>query len=107
MNFIKVISILVLISFTSTATAAAIMCRSRKVKHAFDVSQGYPKGRKGYVVDHVCALANGGLDKIENMQYQTVEASRAKDRVENTPIGRLLYCNDSNSLGFRTVFNCR
>lgn len=106
MKFVKVVALLVIISFTFPVEADKI-CRSRKVKHAFDISQGYPKGRKGYIVDHYCALANGGLDTIANMQYQTTEASRAKDRVENTPRGRLLYCNNSNSLPIRTVFNCR
>ena len=52
--------------------AKAGTCRDAKVKRAFDKSQGYAKGRKGYVVDHICALANGGLDSIINLQYQTI-----------------------------------
>lgn len=43
------------------------------------------KGRgacPGYVVDHVVPLACGGLDGPENMQWQTRDAARAKDRAE-------------------------
>ena len=36
----------------------------------------------GYVIDHVIALKRGGLDDPANMQWQTVEAAKAKDRVE-------------------------
>jgi hypothetical protein len=34
------------------------------------------------VVDHVIALKRGGADAPSNMQWQTVEAAKAKDRVE-------------------------
>lgn len=85
----------------------ATSCRSSSVKHQFDVQQGYPHGRKGYVVDHVCALVQGGLDITSNMQYQTVADGKTKDRVENTAQGKLLYCNSTNSLPYRTVFNCK
>jgi hypothetical protein len=36
----------------------------------------------GYVVDHIVPLKRGGADKPENMQWQTKEAARAKDRIE-------------------------
>lgn len=36
----------------------------------------------GYVVDHIKPLACGGPDKPENMQWQTVEEAKAKDRIE-------------------------
>lgn len=86
---------------------AEAACRSSAVKHKFDISQGYPHGRKGYIVDHVCALANGGIDSPSNMQYQTPTESRAKDRIENTKRGRVLYCNEKNSTPIRQVFNCK
>jgi len=43
---------------------------------------GFPKGRQGYVVDHIVPLACGGLDAPSNMQWQTKEQARAKDKVE-------------------------
>jgi hypothetical protein len=36
----------------------------------------------GYVVDHIRALKHGGADSPSNMQWQTVEAAKAKDRIE-------------------------
>jgi hypothetical protein len=36
----------------------------------------------GYVVDHVQALKHGGRDEPSNMQWQTVEAAKAKDKWE-------------------------
>jgi 5-methylcytosine-specific restriction endonuclease McrA len=36
----------------------------------------------GYVIDHVVPLKRGGADAVENMQWQTLEEAKAKDRVE-------------------------
>jgi hypothetical protein len=36
----------------------------------------------GYVVDHIIALACGGADNWRNMQWQTKEAAKAKDKWE-------------------------
>ena len=88
---------------TSTSTT----CRSYKVKHKFDVQQGYPHGRKGYVVDHICALAQGGIDAPTNMQYQTLAESKVKDKIENTIVGKAVYCTSYNSTVVRKVFNCK
>jgi len=43
---------------------------------------GYPKGRKGYVVDHIVPLECGGADIPSNMQWQTVQEAEIKDRTE-------------------------
>jgi hypothetical protein len=56
--------------------------RSAAAKHQFEVQTGYSHGRPGYVVDHIKPLACGGADAPSNMQWQTVEAAKAKDRVE-------------------------
>jgi hypothetical protein len=36
----------------------------------------------GYIIDHVIALKRGGTDNPANMQWQTVDEAKAKDRVE-------------------------
>lgn len=38
----------------------------------------------GHVVDHKEPLACGGRDHPSNMQYQTMKAAKAKDKVERT-----------------------
>ncbi len=58
------------------------IARSRKAVHEFEVQTGYPKGRPGYVVDHIVPLACGGADASSNMQWQTVAAAKAKDKIE-------------------------
>ena len=46
-------------------------------------STGWTSGKcPGYVVDHVRALKHGGADVPGNMQWQSVAAAKAKDRVE-------------------------
>jgi hypothetical protein len=65
-----------------TRTANGKISRSEQAKATFMKSSGYAKGRKGYVVDHVVPLACGGSDSPSNMQWQTVAAGKAKDKVE-------------------------
>ena len=36
----------------------------------------------GYVVDHKIPIKRGGPDSPDNMQWQTREAAKAKDRIE-------------------------
>ena len=43
---------------------------------------GYPKGRKGWIVDHIIPLKKGGCDCPANMQWQTKEAAKEKDKWE-------------------------
>ena len=46
-------------------------------------ANGRPSGPcPGWVIDHVNPLACGGPDRPENMQWQSVEDAKAKDRVE-------------------------
>ena len=46
-------------------------------------STGEPRGAcPGYVVDHITPLKRGGADLPGNMQWQTVEQAKAKDKVE-------------------------
>jgi hypothetical protein len=63
--------------------------RSEAAKDAFKRQHPCPStGRSssgacpGYVIDHVKPLANGGADAPSNMQWQTKEAAKAKDKWE-------------------------
>ena len=88
------------------STASYSSCRNPAIKHKFDIQQGYPHGRKGYIVDHICALEVGGIDATINMQYQTIAEAKVKDKVEGTAFGKAKYCTTSNSTISRQVFNC-
>ena len=56
--------------------------------HDFQMSHPCPATGKttgvcpGYVIDHVVPLKRGGADAPTNMQWQTVKAAKAKDKVE-------------------------
>src|SRR5262245_30769195 len=56
--------------------------RSASARTTFMRRTGYPKGRKGYVVDHIIPLECGGADAPSNMQWQTVQEAKIKDRSE-------------------------
>ena len=66
--------------------------RSKTARSAFKhthpcPSTGKASGRcPGYVIDHRTALDCGGADSPWNMQWQTVEAARQKDRWERTGV---------------------
>ena len=63
--------------------------RSPEAKHASQRSHpcqstGRTSGAcPGYVIDHVQPLKRGGADAPGNMQWQTVAAAKAKNRVED------------------------
>jgi hypothetical protein len=68
--------------------------RSLEVKHEFQrqhprPSTGRPTGAcPGYIKDHVVPLACGGPDSVANLQWQTVQAAKAKDKCERKPCAR-------------------
>lgn len=45
-------------------------------------------GCKGYVIDHIKALACGGADDPSNMQWQTIAEGKAKDKWERKECGK-------------------
>ena len=56
--------------------------RSESAKREFMKQSGYPKGRPGYVVDHIIPLKKGGCDCPSNMQWQIKEEAKQKDKRE-------------------------
>jgi hypothetical protein len=74
--------------FSCERTPSGRIRRSSRARHAFQElypcpSTGSTAGRcPGYVVDHVVPLKRGGADSPENMQWQTSEEGKTKDRVE-------------------------
>jgi hypothetical protein len=56
--------------------------RSASARNDFMRQTGYPKGKKGYVVDHIVPLECSGADSPSNMQWQTVQEAKIKDRTE-------------------------
>lgn len=56
--------------------------RNGKAKKAFERATGYQHGRPGYVIDHIMPLACGGQDVPSNMQWQTKDEAKAKDKIE-------------------------
>ncbi|HMG67684.1 MAG TPA: HNH endonuclease signature motif containing protein [Chitinophagaceae bacterium] len=56
--------------------------RSNAARLAFMKQTGYPKGRPGYIIDHIIPLKRGGCDCPANMQWQTIADAKAKDKVE-------------------------
>jgi hypothetical protein len=56
--------------------------RSKSATRQFKQLTGYPSGRPGYVIDHIIPLKRGGCDSPSNMQWQTIQEARDKDRWE-------------------------
>lgn len=72
----------VLASGQAPAPRPAPPVRHRAPILAFMKQSGYPKGRPGWVVDHIVPLCAGGLDAPENMQWQVAAESYVKDKYE-------------------------
>ena len=64
------------------------IARSEKAKDNFEKSYPCPStgkssgGCPGYVIDHIRPLKRGGADSPSNMQWQTTQQARIKDRTE-------------------------
>ena len=76
------------VSITFARDSHGRIKRSESAKREFEAmhpcpSTGRASGRcPGYIVDHVMALACGGIDAPSNMQWQTKEQAKAKDKWE-------------------------
>lgn len=86
----KIFSPCVIAAFVTLAavSADASEYRSYRAKRDFRMENPCPSTGKvrgacpEYVVDHVVPLCAGGADAPSNMQWQTVEAGKRKDRDE-------------------------
>lgn len=62
--------------------------RSQAARHAFVQAHACPSTGlpslpcKGYIIDHVIPLCAGGADHSSNMQWQTVQEAKEKDKTE-------------------------
>ncbi len=61
------------------------IARDPEAKRAFEKQTGHPNGWPGHVVDHIVPLSRGGADSPSNMQWQTTEEAKAKDKWERGP----------------------
>lgn len=74
--------------FAVALPAEAKIHRSSSARYDFKKtnhcpSTGQPRGAcPGYVIDHVIPLKRGGADHPTNMQWQTKEDAKAKDKWE-------------------------
>ena len=66
----------------SSTSHSSRIPRSQAAKDDFMRQTGHPHGWPGHVVDHIVPLACGGSDSPSNMQWQTNDEGKAKDRVE-------------------------
>ena len=79
---------ILVILFLLPSVSNAEYHRSQKAKAIFKYSHPCPStGRNkgscpGYIIDHIKALACGGADTPENMQWQTKSVAKAKDKWE-------------------------
>ena len=84
----KLIILGVITAFFISNPSYAKIERSEKAKDAFKYSHPCPSNGHtsgacaGYVIDHIKPLACGGADDPSNMQWQTVEEGKAKDKWE-------------------------
>jgi hypothetical protein len=85
---LTIIQALALCLTLTGALAEAKQQRSEKAKREFKVQQpcpatGQTKGAcPGYIIDHIVPLCAGGEDSPSNMQWQTVEDAKVKNKEE-------------------------
>lgn len=93
-----------LLSFALLAMAGDVLAkteRSRAVTAQFQKQNPCPATGKttgacpGYVKDHITPLCAGGADAVENMQWQTDDEAKAKDKLEMQQCSRSKGKNDA------------
>jgi hypothetical protein len=87
-------ALIFMVACTLSTWANADYARSKKALRAFVNQQACPATGlhrlpcKGYVIDHIQPLACGGADDPTNMQWQTREDAKAKDKWERKECGK-------------------
>lgn len=82
------LALLFIISIIYALPLDAKIKRSAAAKREFRKERPCPSTGKtkgacpGWVIDHIQSLKRGGPDRPSNMQWQTVEDAKAKDRWE-------------------------
>lgn len=88
---VKMIALLAAAALVFVVSAEATTKRSAAVAAAFQRLHPCPSTHKktgscpGWIKDHVIPLCKGGPDAVTNMQWQTVAAAKAKDKIECRP----------------------
>ncbi len=73
----------------SSLAANCPKCGNPIAARADTIAAGQPRGPcPGYVVDHITPLCAGGPDSPNNMQWQTIEAGKLKDKGERAQCRR-------------------
>jgi len=87
----KALAILLMLLAVAPADASSRSAAARaefKRQHPCPAT-GQARGAcPGYVIDHVKPLCAGGADASSNMQWQTVDDAKAKDRAERAQCPR-------------------
>lgn len=79
----KILAVLLLLSTNIGAAPCQVPTPRRpETIREFKRLTGYPRGRPGWVVDHIVPLCACGDDAVYNLQWQEKKASLAKDRFE-------------------------
>jgi hypothetical protein len=84
----KKIAILLIAALVLNTSAIAKVIRSQSAKVSFKKTHPCPANGvnhgpcKGYVIDHIRPLACKGADAPYNMQWQTKEEAKSKDKWE-------------------------
>ena len=91
-TLILLLSLLCTAAYATTRDPAQV--RAFKRANPCPATGKVQRSCKGYVVDHVIPLACGGPDAPSNMQWQTVEDGKAKDKIERKNCPKVPHANN-------------